>query len=250
MTVFFGSSADRGRPLGVVRGLAVVVAALVLAGCSGASGETSKTPTPKARVDEGMRNTIKAALTQAGRTFEAGIVSRGGARLTQLNTPFLKSWKIIQVDYRQDPHPTMFHVAVGGSQAHLLTGTPAAFSTVTKADGTHVADPATAAQLGKIYIETTRPAGKLTYLVDSVDAIRFRPGITGTAAARRDEIVKKYQHVVTSPVATAKGTGFTVIAYVVRDRALQKRDLTVTAQGSVEEKIKTLVLDLPVPYTL
>jgi hypothetical protein len=197
-----------------------------------------------------MRNTIKTALTQAGRTTEADIVTRGGARLTPLQAPFLETWKIIQVDYRQGPHPVRFHVAVGGSQAQLLTGTPEAFDTVTAAAGTRVTDAASAVQLGRTYLETTRPQGKLTYVVSSADEIKFRPGITGTAAGRRDQILAKYRNVITAPAVTAEGAGFAVVAYLVQDRALQRRDLTITEQGAVKDKSTTLVPDLPVPYTL
>jgi hypothetical protein len=231
--------------------VATVVAALVLAGCSGASGAgEGGDRTPRARPDEGMRNTISTALTQAGRTTEADIVTRGGARLTTLQTPFLGSWRIVQVDYRQGAHPVMFHVAVGDGRAHLLTGTPEAFGTVTTAAGTRVTDAASAVQLGRTYLETTRPPGKLTYVLDSVDEIKFRPNITGSAAQKRDQILAKYRPVIAAPDVTAEGAGFTVVAYVVQDRALQSRELTITEQGAVEDETTTLVPDLPVPYTL
>jgi hypothetical protein len=258
MTASFGSSADRRRRVPrtgrAARTVALAVAALVLAGCSGASGDSGgggTAKTPKSRPDEGMRTTIKTALTQAGRTTEADIVTRGGTRLTPVQAPFLKTWKIIQVDYRQGAHPVMFHVAVGGSQAQLLTGTPEAFGRVTAADGTQVTDAASAAQVGRTFLETTRPPGKLTYVVGNVNEIKFRPGISGSAAQRRDEIVAKYGTVVRPLTAGApKGAVFTVTAFVVQDRELQERSLLVNRQGSVTEQSRTLVPDLPTPYVL
>jgi hypothetical protein len=237
----------------VAMAVTAAVAALALTGCAGASGDSGDDAanTPKSRPDEAMRNTIKTALTQAGRTTEADIVTRGGARLTPVRAPFLGSWKIIQVDYRQGPHPVMFHVAVGGSQAQLLTGTPEAFGRVTAAAGTQVTDAASAAQVGRTFLETTRPAGKLTYVIDSVNEIKFRPGISGSAAQRRDEILAKYRTVV-RPLSAAppKGGAFTMTAFVVQDRELQERSLVVNRQGSVTERSRTLVPDLPIPYVL
>ena len=254
MTVCSGSSADRSRrpwPVRAAAALALVVAALASAGCLGASGDSaSNTPKPTARADEAMRNTIKAALGRTGHPAEADMVTRGGARLTPLSTPFLSDWKIIQVDYRQGPHPERFHVAVGGTDARLLTGDPKTFNQVTAADPAKVTDAGGATALARTYLETTRPARRLTYVVSSVDEIKFRPNITGADAERRDRIVARYRPVVAAPAATAEDGSYAVVAYVVQDQALQRRDLGVSADGEVREKIKTLAPDLPVPYVV
>ncbi|MQY03876.1 hypothetical protein [Actinomadura macrotermitis] len=230
----------------------VTIALLAVAGCggSGAGKGSASTPTPNHRPDEQVRQTIAAALRQEGHPTEAGVVTAGGTRLTALPTPFLTTWKIYQVDSRQGPHPVRLHVASGGSQAVLLTGAPKAFATVTRLDGTAVKDPQTAAGLGRVYLETTRPAGLLTYVVSTVDEIRFRPGITGGDAQRRDALVGRYRPVIKAPNAVAQGPGYAVTAFVVRDRALERRDLTIGKAGTVKEKITTLAPDLPVPYTI
>lgn len=248
MTVSSGSSADRAR-----RGLSAlgVVAVLFAASaCSGSSGAKSGGATPGSRPDEALRGAIRAGLAQSGRNTEADIVVRGGSRLTRVQAPFLKRWQIIRVDYRQTSRPVLFHVAVGEGQARLLTGAPAAFGEVTAADGVRVTDPAVAAQLARTFVETTRPAGRLTYVVGAVTDIRFRPGLTGAAAARRDQIVKEYGSVLAAPAAKASGEGFAAIVYVVQGRALQRRDITVGAGGSVRERTRVLAPDLPVPIAL
>jgi hypothetical protein len=56
--------------------------------------------------------------------------------------------------------------------------------------------------------------------------------------------------VVTALAATPAAKGFTAVVYVVQDSELQRRDITVGANGSVTEKTKTLVPNLPVPYVL
>lgn len=197
-----------------------------------------------------MRSSISTALAKAGRAYEAGIVTQGGSKLTVLPAPFLRTWKVVQIDYRQGARPVLFHVATQGPYAYLLTGLPSEFGKMNTADGVRISDPATAAEVGRLYLETTRPAGKLSYVINSVDEIKFRPGISGTDVQHRDEILSKYRTVVSAPAATAKGGEYSVVAYVVKDRELQRRDLTITAAGDVKEAVKVLVPDLPVPYTL
>ncbi|WP_433327538.1 hypothetical protein [Spirillospora sp. CA-294931] len=246
MTVSSGSSADRrARRLAV----AVTAAGLLAAGCSG-SQEADVSKSPKSRPDEQVRTGLSSALTRLGRTGEARIVTAGGSRLTPMAAPFLKSWRVYQVDYRQSSRPVMFHVALGGSQAYLLTGDPAAFGKMTKADGSSVGEATTAAAVATLYVQTTRPSGKLSYVVNGVDQIKFRPNISGSAAARRDQIVSEYRPVIKPPAAVPKGRDFAVTVHVVRDRELIRRDLTISPRGDVEDKPKTVVSDLPVPYVL
>jgi hypothetical protein len=228
----------------------VVVALLGAAGCASGDSAGGSSATPNRRPDEQVRQAIAAALAQQGRREEASIVTRGGTRLTPLPAPFLRSWRVYQVDYRQGAHPVRLHVASGGARALLLTGDPKAFTTMTEADGTTVADPAAATAVARLYLDSTRPRGKLTYIVGSVDEIRFRPNITGDAARRRDRVIARYRPDIAAPAAVAKGTGFAVTAYVVRDQALERRELTVAKDGRTREKVVTLVKDLPVPYTV
>ncbi|WP_030172659.1 hypothetical protein [Spirillospora albida] len=229
----------------------VVVAALLgAAGCGGGGGESGSSPTPNKRPDEQLRRTIAASLAQQGRAREASIVTRGGSRLTPLPAPFLRGWKVYQVDYRQGAHPIRLHVANGGAQALLLTGAPKAFGAMTAADGTEIRDASAAIGLARLFLESTRQPGRLTYVVGTVDEIKFRPNITGDDAARRDRVIAEYRPVVKAPAAAAKGNGFAVTAFVVRDRALERRELTVGPDGRIREKVVTLVPDLPVPYTV
>ncbi|WP_067824726.1 hypothetical protein [Actinomadura kijaniata] len=246
-----GSSAE--RPRNRLRRLPAVLAAVVLLGVAGCQGGTTegKTPVkPTPRPDEAVRTSIAAGLGQAGDAEQAAVVTRGGSQLTPVPAPFLKTWKIFQVDYRQGAHPVRFFVASSGSKATLLTGRPKAFTSVTAEDGANVADPATAATLARLYVETTRPAEKLTYVVGSVDEIQFRPGLSGDDAARKDAIVKRYRPVVKAPEGAAQGDGFAVTVFVVKDSELQRRAFTVSKRGAVTEKTTTLVKDLPVPMAL
>ncbi|MEV4007343.1 hypothetical protein [Actinomadura sp. NPDC049753] len=231
--------------------MALALVALVLAGCASSSGAAgSRTPEPNTRPDERLRQTISQGLQREGRQEEARIVALGGSRLTRVETPFLRTWAVYRVDYRQSPHPVQLHVATGGDRVELLTGVPKAFGEVTAADGTTVTDAAAAVALARAYVETTRPGGVLTYVVGRVEDIAFRPGITGDAARRRDEILAEYRSRIKEPAARAGGEGFTVTLYAVKDKALQRHDIGVTAKGAVDDRVETLVPDLPVPYTL
>ncbi|MGP4023816.1 hypothetical protein [Actinomadura sp. 3N407] len=229
-------------------GVALALVALLLTGCASASGTGGSER--NTRPDEGIRQTISEGLLKSGKREEARIVKLGGSRLTQVQTPFLRTWKIYRVEYRQSPHPVLLHVATGHGQVELLTGTPKAFGKVTAADGGTVEDAAAAAALARAYIETTRPGGILTYVIGRVEDIKFRPGITGDDARHRDEILAKYRPRIKAPAAVADEKGFTATVYVVKDEALQRHDIKVSAKGTIEDDVKTLVPDLPVPYTL
>jgi hypothetical protein len=251
-TASCGSAERSGGRRTLAGTAAVVLMMVVLAGCSAATGDGGgqKAAGSKARPDERLRDAVSAGLKAAGRGGEADLVKAGGSRLTPVSAAFLRSWRIVQVDYLQGPHPVRFHVAVGASSAHLLTGQPEAFNKATAADGPDVSDAQTAAALARVYLTTTRPAGRLTYVVDGVDGIRWRPKLPPADARRRDEIVKKYGPVVKPPTAKPDGEGFSVVAYVVQNQELQRRTLTVASDGEVQEKTKSLVSDLPTPIAI
>lgn len=242
----YGSSADRRRLRrpAAVAGLALVL----LTGCSSSAGAGGSASGP--RPDEETRRLISAGLRADGRREEARVVTLGGSRLTPVEAPALRDWTIYRVEYRQGPHPVLLHVAAGDGQADLLTGSPKAFAKVMAADAGTVADAGAAAALARIYVETTRPGGILTYVVGRVEDIKFRPGIAGDDARHRDEIVAEYRSRIKAPAAVADGEGYDATVYAVRDKALQRHDIAVSANGAVKDDVTTLVSDLPVPYTL
>ena len=197
-----------------------------------------------------MHATLSTALLRAGHPAEADVVGRDASRLTRLEASFLTDWQIVQVDHTAPPHPVRFHLAVSGPQVHLLTGDPAAFNRMTAADRTEIGSTEDAVQLARTFLETTRPAGRLTYLIGSVDDIRFRPGLPAAESRRRDQIVARYRPVIAPPQATAVSDGFAVTAYVVRDSDLQRHALAVAADGQVRDEVESLVPDLPTPYVI
>ncbi|MFG2085545.1 MULTISPECIES: hypothetical protein [unclassified Spirillospora] len=230
-------------------GVALALVALLLTGCASASG-TGGTPERNTRPDEGTRQTISEGLLKSGKREEARIVKLGGSRLSRVEAPFLGNWKIYRVVYRQSSHPVLLHVATAHGQVELLTGSPKAFGKVMAADGGTVEDAAAAAALARVYVETTRPSGILTYVVGRVEDIKFRPGITGDDARQRDAIVAEYRPRIKAPTAVAGGKGFTATVYSVKGEALQRHVIKISPNGAVEDDVKTLVPDLPVPYTL
>jgi hypothetical protein len=243
--------------------LALVLGGLVLTGCaSGDAGRGTDTPAagggtesigpaaPGDKPEEYMRTTLSTALREAGDLAEADIVARSESRLTRLTAPFLRSWQLVQVDQLEPPHPIRFHVAVSGAQVYLLTGDPAAFNRMTAADQTEVASTEAAVELARAFLETTRPAGRLTYLIGSVDDIRFRPGLPTAETRRRDQIVARYRPVIAPPQANGADDGFTVTAYAVQDSDLQRHTLAVGADGHVRDEVDSLVPDLPTPYVI
>lgn len=215
-------------------------AALTLTAC-GSSG-TGDAP------DDDVGRTISTAMRQQGHDAEASVASEDTARFTRVPAGFLGRWRIYQVD-GGGPHAVQFSVGVGADQVVLLTGNGPAFGLMAQAAGTRITAPAQAVALARVYLRTTRPTDVLSYTVGNAGQIHFRPNLTGADAARRDAIVRRYRSVIAAPSARTASGGFTVTAYTVRDRALQRRTLNVSRTGTVKDDAKTLVDDLPVPYT-
>jgi hypothetical protein len=247
--------AARGKP--PQRPLRISVASAVMAGSLRPPALARDGPAPRgadpAETREGGDGgeqtvpRISTGLRAAGRTFEAETVARGESRLTLVPAPFLKSWRIIQVEHIQGPHPVLFHVAQSRSVVHLLTGDPAAFSKVGTADAGTVSDLQTAVELAKVFLTTTRPAGGLTYLVRSVNEIRWTGNLRAAEARHRARVIRWYGQVIKPLTATPSGDHFYVVAYVVQNQQLQRRTLIVNANGAAKEQVETLVPDLPTP---
>lgn len=221
------------------RVLTIAAAAVVLPalGCRGRTG-----------ADQNLRATISAALSRAGHIFQANVVGSDDSTLTSIPAPTLTRWRIIEVREDRGPHPVLFHVGTAGRQALLLTGHPAAFERMVKADDGTVTNEEQAAKLGRLQVETTRPGGVLTYVISSVDDIEFRPGIEGADARYRDRITERYRPLVAAPSARRRGNDFEVEVWVMRDSSLQRRDLTIDAAQSISRQVETVAGDLPTPY--
>lgn len=217
-------------------------------GAGGAGGTQPNGP------DRGLREAIARGLAGVGRDVESSMVTSGASRLTLVTAPFLRTWRIVQVDGGAAGHPVWFRVAVNGdnTRTRLVSGDPAAFNEVIAAAGVQITDAAAAAQLGRVFLETTRPQAKFTYVVGSVKQIRFRPNLEGADARRRDQIVRRYAPVIAPPSATRKGAGFQVTAYVVvlDDNVLERRTLQVGRDGQVRQSATALARDIPVPFVL
>lgn len=228
-----------GRHLAVVLGLA----GLTLTACGGPGGQAPDDANAK------VLTSIANAMKAQGHDAQAGVARSSSARLTSVPTGFGGRWRIYQVDGGR-PHPAQFTVGVGPDRVVLLTGNPTAFGIVAQAAGARVTDAARAVALARTYLRVTRPTDVLSYTVEDVGQIRFRPNLSGADAAHRDAIVRKYREVIAAPRAVESSGGFTVTAYTVRDRALQRRTLEIGRTGTVADRAKTLVDDLPVPYTM
>ncbi|HEY3687767.1 MAG TPA: hypothetical protein VGL93_32320 [Streptosporangiaceae bacterium] len=221
-------------------GAAALVAAVTLAACGAGPGTDP---------DSGVRSAIVSGLRAQGHEAEADIAA-GKADVTPEPAAFLGGgWRIYRVD-GNGPDAVQFSVGTGpGGKVMLLTGAPAAFGLMTDAAGTRVRTPAAATAVVRVFLRVTRRTDVLSYAVDRVGQIRFRPGLSGTDAAHRDAIVRRYRSVIGPPRARTAAGGFAVTAYSVRDRGLLRHRMDVAVDGAVTDHAKALVTDLPVPYT-
>jgi hypothetical protein len=221
-------------------GAAALAAAAVLTACGAGAG---------ADPASGVRSAIASGLRAQGHEAEAGIAA-GEADVTPEPAAFLGGgWRIYRVD-ANGPDAVQFSVGTGpGGKVMLLTDAPAAFGLMTDAAGTRVRTAAAATGVARVFLRVTRRTDVLSYAVDRVGQIRFRPNLAGAGAARRDAVVRRYGPVIGPPSARTATGGFAVTAYSVRDRKLLRHRMDVAANGAVTDHEKALVSDLPAPYT-
>lgn len=147
------------------------------------------------------------------------------------------------------PHTrASFYVGLAAGQAFYLTGAPAAFADMMRASGLQVTDGPTAEAVARAYVETTRLMNTYITVLDSVDDIRWdnRP-----ERAPAPDLVARLRAVLRPPAAVAAGPGrFEVTVFVLRGPDVERRVLSVAADGSVTERTEDVIPGLPVPISI
>ena len=166
-------------------------------------------------------------------------------------TPFLRQSRIFRVEYQNPNRPVLFYVGqTRAGAASLLTGQPDAFVRLAREDRISINSAETATAYATLYLEVTRSMSELTYLVRSVDEVRFRPNLDEAGERKRRDFVRRYSSAISPPAAERNANGFTVSAYVIRQQSLERHRLEVAADGGIEDHAETLERDLPVVYGL
>jgi hypothetical protein len=100
------------------------------------------------------------------------------------------------------------------------------------------------------YLEVTRSPSNLSYRVNSVDAVEFRPHLDDEETKQQQAFLEKYRSVITQPTTKAIANGYVVNAYVINEQALNQYTITVSRNGQIITDIQIRKEDLPLVYGL
>lgn len=174
-------------------------------------------------------------------------------RMTTVDTvpaPF-SVYRICRVEYLGPHHPELFYVAYApGRPVHLLSEDTDTFNKLVAEDRVVIDSAERAEQYAAVFIEVTRSMSQLTYLVRSVDEVRFRPKLSPEEEARKSDFLNRYRSLIHPPKAAPAGSDWEVVAWVVRQQALQRHTLRISRSGAVARRIETVEEDLPLVYGL
>lgn len=182
---------------------------------------------------------------------KADLVAMEDTTLTPVDTDVVPGWTVIDVQNLAPPNPQRFFVGLAddGTVAYL-TGDPDAFDRMVAAAGTTVDDAETATALANLRLDATREFTVFSTRVESVDDIDWRPELDDAQAAERERIEQEFGDVVAPAEATAEGDGWAVVSWTVTGQDLVRHDVTVGADGTVQDDPEVVATDLPVPVSL
>jgi hypothetical protein len=205
---------------------------------------------PAAR--EPVRAAQGAELAKALGACYPGLSEYLGAPNTTLHSVplpalFPPSAQLYRVYHPTPYHPIVFMVGLTGGVAYPLTGHPERFIEMAQAAGVAVDSADTALAYVRAWLETTRPARQLFYLVSALDELEFVLNPTDEERAEIATFERDYGKLLRPPQANAdsSGTTFTVTLFAVRDRALERHTLTVARDGGANAAVETLAERLP-----
>jgi hypothetical protein len=193
------------------------------------------------------RARIAVALEHAGSPW-AATVREADTTLTRVTTPPWLGGSVWRVERFLPTRPLVFYVADGKGGPALLTGKPTAFNAWVRADRVEMRRAEQAETLARLFVETTRDTGMRLKIVDSADALPFRPGLNDAQATARDHARAELATMIRPPHATARGRGWEVLAFAVAGMDVAKLKLSVARDGTVELHSEKLRADLPLVY--
>ncbi|HEY5786036.1 MAG TPA: hypothetical protein VIT65_14795 [Microlunatus sp.] len=234
--------------------LGAVILIAALAACSPAQGPTSP-PTPGSSVsstpDAGdVRGRLAAGLRDTS-PANASLVENAKTTLTPVPATWLPGWQILDVVNLTPPHPRRLYAGLSDDgRALVLTGQPDNFSTMLTEAGVSVVSATVATDVAGVFLDATRDFVTLSYRVDGVDDIRWRPKLTAEQEKARDQVVSTYGDEVSPAKAVQAASGWTVTTWSVTGTDLVRHQVSLGADGTVGDKTEVVASDLPVPASL
>jgi hypothetical protein len=197
----------------------------------------------------GVRVVVREGLVAAGHDVTARLTGEDMSFFDEIPAAFLPDWRFYQ--FSTVPHPAnSFVVAVGADTVILLTERPAAFSDVLRGSRASVSDAGTAVEVARLYLTTTRPMTSYTLIIDSVDDLELRAELTPDEQRRRDRAYAELRGTVRPASAERQDGGFVVTVFVQAGQDVERRTVTIAADGTVTEHGASLAERLPTVITL
>jgi hypothetical protein len=242
------------RRLRVLRAGTALLVTATLTGCGpGGPGPEAPPPTTTGpRVTSSatdLRGRLAAALRGTSPAY-ARLVENPQTTLTPVAAAWLPGWQILDVVDPTPPHPRRFFVALSGAgRAEVLSGEPAAFSTMLAEAEVAVDSSERAAAVAATFLDVTRDFAVFAYRIDGVDDIEWLPQPSAAEQARRDALRQDYRSRVQPPRVAESDDGWQVTVWMVQGRDLVIHELSVATGTAVTDRTATLEQDIPVPYS-
>src|SRR4051812_42312234 len=142
-------------------------------------------------------------------------------------------------------HPMQAYVGVWpDGTVRVLSDDQPAFFDLVAANGANIADPSTALEHVRAFLELTRAPMVIVREIEAASDLRWRPGSEAEEANRR-----RFEAAggVEPPVAEAADGGVHVALTLVVDQRVQRNEFDVQRDGSMRTGYRVLADDLPLP---
>lgn len=213
-------------------------AVVVLAACGSGSNEQEGTDMMRERTIEAF---------EASDPDLAEFAGEDGTKPEVIETPFVDKWHVFRLSGRH--RATVVAVTKEGDpRGVVLTGHPEAWEKVV--DGVRVEDTEEATQVADAWTRALRPTTGGTYLIRSVDDIKWSGPENEAAKTAEREIRRDHGDEIADQSTTVSGGDWTTSRWLVQDNDIKRLDLTVHADATVDSKSSTVREALPGPIPL
>ncbi|MGH2632052.1 MAG: hypothetical protein ACRDG3_01465 [Tepidiformaceae bacterium] len=192
------------------------------------------------------REGIHAALSGVRDDIAEYIPDRQLTRIEPVECPGLSRYGIYSVNHLSPYKPILHYIGYAeGERAFVLDEDPEAFLAMAAVDNVSLNSAAEAAKYGAAFVTVTRPLTRLTYVVESIGDVRFRPKLSDAEQERRNAFEKQYGDSIAPPAAERERSGYRVVLYLVVEQELRRITLHVTGAGAVDADAAVLETGLP-----
>jgi hypothetical protein len=170
--------------------------------------------------------------------------------LIPVSVSFLNKYHIYRSVYHLHK-PVEFYFGYSPSRSIIeLTGQPKQFIKLAQRDKVFLQSPEDAINYLETFFEITHPRVGLVYIIESVNDIRFKPGLSTEEEIKKNNIIHDFSSRIHPIDLKSEEEKYIATYFVVNDQQLEKHESRLSANGRVTTKKTILLNDLPVLYGL